>query len=1065
VATSSCSEVDGGDSPSPLTSAESPSHSRGLSHSCGTPPGHRRPVCQGQHVEGRRSASGLGSTDDEKRGPTVYQLESAEREAKLPIKSISAGAQRDGARTLGVRRQVQTRVEEASGWRWPGSLDEGEHDLCPRSTREATLRREAVDRHRGAVCACPSLLQFAPRGLRFGVRCAVMDSRPSLDTRLQHLWPGVAFSQIERALLGYLLEVQGRVVPRGELLREVWGYHPDSKSQTVNTTVARLRRKVEVDPKVPRCLLNLRNRGYQLIPPGGRAVSVKRPIDRAELERRLTEFFGEDEDWAYSLTAGTARNTNVHLDPTRFVGRQADLAALADLFAAGARVVTLHGTGGLGKTRLASQFAVAQLSAYPGGVWLCDLSEAQNSAEAVSVIADVLGLLRAPGRKTGLLTQLIGVLINRGPTLLVLDNFEHLDPDASLTVARLAREVSTASLLVTSRTRLGIAGEYVHELDTLAPQDAQRMLTDRIEANRRDRHDSLDAGCIADIAALLQGIPLAIEMAAARARILPLTQLRARLTFSFDILKLARPGAPDRHQTMEQTILWSWELLSEEERSALVQFCVFVGGGPIDVAEQVIHARPDPLTVISSLLDKSMLRIWRADGSVRLGLFAGVREFALDQGHTSLEGARNRHSAWALDSAARWSEAYESDPEAGAGLYRERDNLIAAQTWLVESRSPSALELTSSLWTLFMGRDVTRYVGMLHAARAQLSPTGESAVVLRYKLACAYIILGEVAKAESEIDQALELVDRATPLYADLLSASQLMELRRGLEETLLSQALDTMRLAEEGDWADHLPHFVNICGTIYSHLHHNDKALAFFRRAIELSEARGITRWSAIPWANLSSVLAVQGELEAARDCLRRSWAIAKRFNDPVALRFLTSHQAQFHLLEGDFIGADQTYQQLLAQEQRLGSACFTAPISVTAGLAALLVGDPARALSILEAGRDPTSGRTGYLPLLRHAYLLIGHATLDDLVAAERSAKAMGDATQGPIPQDYLTEADLCLGHLDLLRSRRSVTAGDSRQAEAHRASAKRRLDAFKPSARSLELEVTAGLLRRAL
>jgi hypothetical protein len=84
---------------------------------------------------------------------------------------------------------------------------------------------------------------------------------------------------------------------------------------------------------------------------------------------------------------------------------------------------------------------------------------------------------------------------------------------------------------------------------------------------------------------------------------------------------------------------------------------------------------------------------------------------------------------------------------------------------------------------------------------------------------------------------------------------------------------------------------------------------------------------------------------------------------------------------------------------------------------------------------------------------------------VAAERSAKAMGDATQGPIPQDYLTEADLCLGHLDLLRSRRSVTAGDSRQAEAHRASAKRRLDAFKPSARSLELEVTAGLLRRAL
>ena len=409
------------------------------------------------------------------------------------------------------------------------------------------------------------------------------------------LWPNLSFSPTERALLVYLLGVGRRPVPAAELLREVWGYHPKTRTRTVTTTVQRLRRKIEHDPSAPKHLLFLRGRGYQLMPPTG-ATTAAPVATREELEHRLEEWLGGNQDWITLLTPGEQTH-NLEAEPNAFVGRLDDLATLTVALDSGLRLVTVHGPPGMGKTRLALHFARRGASAYAGGAWFCDLSGARSTLDALAMVVKVLGVVSAGASPSSLFDQLASVLEARGPTLLILDNFEQLEPGAAQAAARLIGRVPELRLLVTSRERLSVPGEHVVHLDGLNSDDAVALLRVRIEAARLDRCDPLDAQQLLEVATLLEGVPLALEMAAARARILPVAELCARLRASFDVLALEGPGIPDRQRTLGQAIDWSWQLLSEREQSALIQFAVFRGGCPVHVAERVVDAGPNTLGV------------------------------------------------------------------------------------------------------------------------------------------------------------------------------------------------------------------------------------------------------------------------------------------------------------------------------------------------------------------------------------------------------------------------------------------------------------------------------------
>ena len=376
------------------------------------------------------------------------------------------------------------------------------------------------------------------------------------------------------------------------------------------------------------------------------------------------------------------------------VGRDAVLARVDGELAAGARVVTLTGPPGIGKTRasLACLELLTPRFARGGGAWFCDLS--QVTTEAGLGLA-VLTLLR--GRGGGdlagadeALARVGEVLDAAGTTLLVLDNFEQL-VGAAKTVERWCQAAPELSLLVTSRERLAIPGEVVVELEPLdlpktddaggiAASAAAQLFVKRARDAGGAAAD--DPAAIASIVRRLEGIPLAIELAAARTRIMPLGELEKRLGAGQTLLA----------QGLTSAIAWSWELLSEKEKAALARCSVFAGSFALDVAEKVVGG-DDALELLAGLRDKSLLHA-EADG--RLALYVSIRDFARDalRARGDERAARAAHARAFGEMARRfnqWRQMLDRAPDAAihAALRREKENLAAAIAYVRETGGDS----------------------------------------------------------------------------------------------------------------------------------------------------------------------------------------------------------------------------------------------------------------------------------------------------------------------------------------------------------------------------------------
>lgn len=416
-----------------------------------------------------------------------------------------------------------------------------------------------------------------------------------------------------------------------------------------------------------------------------------------------------------ALLEPAASGTNLPVHASAFVGRERDLTALMDSLA-GSRLVTLTGAGGLGKTRLALEAAARMAHAYGDGVWLAELGSLRSATMVPGVVASLFGTEEQRGRPIveGIQNELHG-----RSALLVLDNCEHVLDACQELVAGILSACPGIDILATSRQALGVEGEFVYDVQpmtlpkpdetepkTLALSEAVRLFLDRATVVRPGfRMTPETAPLVARICSRLDGMPLAIELAAARTSRLDVSDIAARLDDSTAVLRADSRKVP-RHQTLRATFEWSYSLLSPDERRAFTWLSVLSGGFTSDVASELLASDAVPQANVSrtlaDLVAKSLI-VARADepGGTRFGMLETARAYAVEK---LIERGEERH---ARTQALRWALVFaeHADRElAGpsrvvwlARVEAERENLRESLTFALDEDKEAALRLACAL--------------------------------------------------------------------------------------------------------------------------------------------------------------------------------------------------------------------------------------------------------------------------------------------------------------------------------------------------------------------------------
>jgi predicted ATPase/class 3 adenylate cyclase len=408
---------------------------------------------------------------------------------------------------------------------------------------------------------------------------------------------------------------------------------------------------------------------------------------------------------------------NLPLQLTSFIGREAQIAQVKQELDAH-RLITLTGSGGTGKTRLSLQVAADLLEAFPNGVWFVELAPLTDPDLIPQTILSAIGISEQKDKSA--LDVLQDYLQNRA-TLIVLDNCEHLITRAAEVANAILTAAPKAKILATSREALGVQGElswYVPSLsapdpkkpsepEALTQYEAVRLFIDRaILVNPAFTVTKDNAPAIAQICFRLDGIPLALELAAARVKMLSVDQISSRLDDRFRLLTGGARTALPRQQTLRAAIDWSYDLLSENERLLLRRLAVFAGGWTLELAEQTCSDEAiDPyeiMDMLGRLVDKSLVAVYESVTSTRYRILETVRQYAREKLFESGEGERMRDRH--LKVFVELAEQMEPDtrnhnqPHCFNRLDEELDNFRAAMEWAEGRDNQAMLKIASSLW-------------------------------------------------------------------------------------------------------------------------------------------------------------------------------------------------------------------------------------------------------------------------------------------------------------------------------------------------------------------------------
>jgi predicted ATPase/class 3 adenylate cyclase/Flp pilus assembly protein TadD len=636
---------------------------------------------------------------------------------------------------------------------------------------------------------------------------------------------------------------------------------------------------------------------------------------------------------------------NLPVERDAFVGRSAELHQLALRFDAGARLITLLGPGGTGKTRFARRFGWMWLGDWPGGVYFCDLSEARTIDGIVFAVASALGVLI--GREDPLL-QLGHVIAGRERCLLILDNFEQVAAHAEATVGLWLDRAPHAAFVVTSRERLQLKGEHVFPIEPLPiDSDALQLFATRARAQQGSFVlDDTNRATVAQVVRLLDGLPLAIELAAARVRVLSPAQLLERLRDRFRVLAGTR-GAAARQATLRAAIDWSWQLLEPWEQSALAQCSVFEGAFTLGAAEDVLDLSawpqaPPVIDVIQALADKSLLRTWSGRQDSRFdvdepyfGMYISIHEYAAERlhacGDATVQACQSRHG----DHFAQLGtdEAIESLSRHGGVKRRhllalELDNLIVALARATAQRRASiALCCFQAAWDVLELRGPASLAVTLGTRLLNLDTLDDAqrGAVLK-RLGVSLRVAGRADEGGVLLEQALQMARARGDARAEADLLNQLGNLRRQQGHT------DFARQCLEAALAMHRAHgnrrlegqVLGNLGIIHAETGRYDDARAHFEQALVAHREVGNRRFEGIDLGNLANVHLDQSELAPAEGHLVQALGIHREMGNRREQGIALHNLGMLHRLRGDREAAHRDLDQSLAIAREVGFRHF---------------------------------------------------------------------------------------------------------------------------------------------
>jgi predicted ATPase/DNA-binding SARP family transcriptional activator len=584
--------------------------------------------------------------------------------------------------------------------------------------------------------------------------------------------------------------------------------------------------------------------------------------DLRELEQAILR---QDE----SLTRKALPESNVPVPVSTLVGRQSELEQISKAVRSfETRLLTLTGPGGSGKTRLAIEAANALAGELPDGPFFVPLDALRDPALLLPAVAQVFAV-RESGERP--LLELLRERLAGRSALVLLDNFEQLAESAPV-LAQVLEAAPGLTFLVTSRAALRLSGEHEFPVEPLAHQDAVALFVERAQnADPAFRLTSENAAAVEEVCARLDGLPLALELAAARTKILPPEAMLERLDERLELLSRGARDLPERHRALRDTVAWSYDLLQPPEQELFARLSVFAGGFKLESAVSVCGASLD---AVATLIDDSLLE--RA--GERLRMLETIREYAVER----LDEDSEAHAV-RLRHAEHFLRLAESDPlpdQAGwlAGLDADQDNLRAALDWCRDSGEPGlGLRLSAALWEYWWVR-------------------------------------GGLGEGRSRLDEALKLgPDEAAELRARALHSAASLATRQGDYERGAELSEQSLALWEElGDESGIARSLLSL-GTVAAEQADHERAIDLSERAAELYRTTGDERGHALAISNLGGIALEQGDYARAAALSAQAYGLFETLEDSEGMAFALVNQGFAALSEQNHARAVQLLREAL--------------------------------------------------------------------------------------------------------------------------------------------------------